>query len=75
MLARLPAQDRQAPANCHRIRPAPLTIEASKTPLVTAVMSLPNKAHHSVGEGCYDGIGADDLESYGGSIKLSAPLN
>ncbi len=27
------------------------------------------------GEGFYDGIGADDLDVYGGSVKLSVPLN
>lgn len=27
------------------------------------------------GEGFYDGIGVNDLEAYGGSIKLSVPLN
>ena len=27
------------------------------------------------GEGFYDGIGADDLDAYGGSVKLSVSLN
>ncbi len=28
-----------------------------------------------IGEGFYDGIGAKDLEAYGGSVKLTVPLN
>lgn len=27
------------------------------------------------GEGFYDGIGASDVEAYGGSVKLNLPLN
>ena len=27
------------------------------------------------GEGFYDGIGVDDLEAFGGSVKLTVPLN